>query len=374
MAVFSPPLTQTAEGEEGKFFVWSPAEIEEALGREDATIFGAFFGVSQRGNFEGKNILNIGVKAADFSERQGVPLERLVDIIRRGRETLRLAREEREHPLLDDKALASWNGLMLRAFAEAGAALERQDYLDAASRNASFLLEDMRLEGKLLRSYREGQAKLPGFLEDYSFVADGLLSLYESTFERRWLDAAVELANEMISLFWDEGGACFYDTGRDHEVLVVRPRDVFDNAQPCGGSVASDLLLRLSVVTGNEDYAAKAIAPLRTLAELMGRAPAGTGRWLAALDFYLSPPKEVAVIGPLGDPSTSALLRTVNGRYLANRVLVGADGESDAASSGLPLLEGRGMVNGRPTAYVCENYACQLPVTEAEALAAQLQD
>ena len=363
-----------SEGEEGKFFVWSPAEIEEALGREDATIFGAFFGVSQRGNFEGKNILNIGVKAADFSERQGVPLERLVDIIRRGRETLRLAREEREHPLLDDKALASWNGLMLRAFAEAGAALERQDYLDAASRNASFLLEDMRPEGKLLRSYREGQAKLPGFLEDYSFVADGLLSLYESTFERRWLDAAVELTNEMISLFWDEGGACFYDTGRDHEVLVVRPRDVFDNAQPCGGSVASDLLLRLSVVTGNEDYAAKAIAPLRTLAELMGRAPAGTGRWLAALDFYLSPPKEVAVIGPSDDPATTALLREVNGRYLANRVVVGADGESDAASSGLPLLEGRGMVNGRPTAYVCENYACKLPVTEAEALAAQLQD
>ena len=261
---------------------------------------------------------------------------------------------------------------MLRAFAEAGAALERQDYLEAAAKNAGFLLENLRPEGKLLRSYREGQAKLPGFLEDYSFVGDGLLSLYEATFERRWLDAAMELADEMISLFWDDGGACFYDTGRDHEELVVRPRDVFDNAQPCGGSVASDLLLRLSVVTGNDDYAAKGVAPLRTLAELMGRAPAGTGRWLAALDFYLSTPKEVAVIGPLGHPSTSALLQTVNGRYLANRVIVGADGADAAASSGLPLLEGRGMVDGRPTAYVCENYACQLPVVDAEGLAAQL--
>ena len=361
-----------SEGEEGKFFVWSPEEIEEALGSEDAGLFSTFYGVSQRGNFEGKNILNISVKAADFAERQGVTLERLVDVIRRGKETLRLAREEREHPLLDDKALASWNGLMLRACAEAGAALERQDYLDAAARNAAFLLEVMRPEGTLLRSYREGQAKLHGFLEDYSFVADGLLSLYEATFQQRWLDGAVELADEMISLFWDEGEGCFYDTGRDHEELVIRPRDVFDNAQPCGGSVASDVLLRLSVITGNEDYASKAVAPLRTLAELMGRTPAGTGRWLAALDFYLSTPKEVAVVGPLDDPDTVALLRTVNGRYLANRVIVGADGESAAAASGLPLLEGRGMVDGRPTAYVCENYACQLPVTRAEALAAQL--
>ena len=361
-----------SEGEEGKFFVWSPEEIEEALGSEDAGLFSAFYGVSQRGNFEGKNILNISVKATDFAERQGVTLERLLDVIRRGKETLRLAREEREHPLLDDKALASWNGLMLRAFAEAGAALERQDYLDAAAKNAAFLLEVMRPEGTLLRSYREGQAKLHGFLEDYSFVADGLLSLYEATFQQRWLDGAVELADEMISLFWDEGEGCFYDTGRDHEELVIRPRDVFDNAQPCGGSVASDVLLRLSVITGNEDYASKAVAPLRTLAELMGRAPAGTGRWLAALDFYLSTPKEVAVVGPLDDPDTVALLRTVNGRYLANRVIVGADGESAAATSGLPLLEGRGMVDGRPTAYVCENYACQLPVTSAEALAAQL--
>ena len=176
----------------------------------------------------------------------------------------------------------------------------------------------------------------------------------------------------MISQFWDEPQGCFYDTGRSHEELVVRPRDVFDNAQPCGGSVASDLLLRLSVVTGNEDYAAKAVAPLRSLAELMGRAPAGTGRWLAALDFYLSTPKEVAVIGPSDDPATSSLLREVNSLYIPNRVVVGASGQDLAAASGLPLLEGRGMVDGKPTAYVCENYACQLPVTDTKSLAAQL--
>ncbi len=361
-----------SEGEEGKFFVWSPEEIEAVLGAEEGGLFSTFFGVTPRGNFEGKSILNISVRAADFAERQGVPLDRLIEVIDRGKEALRQAREEREHPLLDDKALASWNGLMLRAFAEAGAALERQDYLDAAARNAEFLLNELRPQGRLHRSYREGQAKLPGFLEDYSFVADGLLALYEATFERRWLDAAVELTDEMISLFWDEGAGAFYDTGRHHEELVIRPRDVYDNAQPCGGSVASDLLLRLSVVTGNEDYSAKAVAPLRTLAELMGRAPAGTGRWLAAMDFYLSAPKEVAVIGPAADPATQALLRVVNGRYFANRVVVGAEGQGTASASGMPLLEGRGMVDGKPTAYVCENYACQLPVTDAGALAAQL--
>ena len=361
-----------SEGEEGKFFVWAPEEIESSLGKEDATLFNAFFGVSQRGNFEGKNILNISVRAADFAERQGVPLEQLVTVIQRGKEALRLTREEREHPLLDDKALASWNGLMLRAFAEAGASLERPDYLDAAARNAEFLLTTMRPQGQLRRSYREGQAKLSGFLEDYSFVADGLIALYEATFERRWLDAAMELADDMISLFWDESAGAFYDTGRDHEELVVRPRDVFDNAQPCGGSVASDMLLRLSVITGNEEYATKAIAPLRTLSELMGRAPGGTGRWLAALDFYLSTPKEVAIIGSPSDSSTSDLLRTVNVRYLANRVIVGAESESAATQSGLPLLEGRGMMDGKPTAYVCENYTCQLPVTDPEALASQL--
>ena len=361
-----------SEGEEGKFFVWTPAELEAILGAEDAGLFGAFFGVSARGNFEGKNILNIPVKASDFARRQGVPLERVVEVVRRGKEALRVAREGREHPLLDDKALASWNGLMLRALAEAGAALERGDYLDAAACNAAFLLERMRPEGRLRRSFREGQAKLPGFLEDYAFVADGLTALYEATFERRWLDAATELADEMISLFWDEGEGCFYDTGREHEELVVRPRDVFDNAQPCGGSVASDVLLRLAVITGKDDYAAKGAAPLRGLAELMGRAPAGTGRWLAALDFYLSAPVEVAVVGPRDAPETAALLREVHGRYLPNRALVGAEGESAAAGSGLPLLEGRGMLGGVPTAYVCEHYVCQLPVTDAGDLGALL--
>ena len=218
-----------------------------------------------------------------------------------------------------------------------------------------------------------GQAKLPGYLEDYSFVADGLLALYEATFDHRWLTESISLADRMIELFWDDEVGGFYDTSAEHDRLVVRPRDVLDNAQPCGGSVASDVLLKLAVITGNEDYRVKAETPLKTLKELMGRAPAGTGHWLAALDFYVSTPKEVVIIGPRDDPATAALLQTVYGGFRPNKVLVGAQDAGDAEKHGLPLLEARGMIDGKPTAYVCQNYACQLPVTTPEELTAQLE-
>ena len=362
-----------SEGEEGKFFVWSPDEIEAVLGAEEAGIFNGFFGVRQGGNFEGETILNITQKASEYAQQHGVDMDRLVDVVQRGKTALWAEREKRIHPLLDDKVLASWNGMMLRSFAEAGAALERQDYVDAAVKNASFLLGAMSPDGKLLRSYREGQAKLPGYLEDYSFVADGLLALYEATFDQRWLTESIGLADRMIELFWDDAVGGFYDTSAEHDQLVVRPRDVLDNAQPCGGSVATDILLKLAVITGNEEYRVKAATPLRTLSELMGRAPAGTGHWLAALDFYVSSPKEVVIIGPSDDPATTALLKTVTGAFRPNKVLVGADDADAAAGYSLPLLEARGMIDGKPTAYVCQNYACQLPVTTPKELAAQLE-
>ena len=362
-----------SEGEEGKFFVWSPDEIEAVLGAEEAGIFNGFFGVRQGGNFEGETILNITQKASEYAQQHGVDMDWLVDVVQRGKTALWAEREKRIHPLLDDKVLASWNGMMLRSFAEAGAALERQDYVDAAVKNANFLLGAMSPDGKLLRSYREGQAKLPGYLEDYSFVADGLLALYEATFDQRWLTESIGLADRMIELFWDDAVGGFYDTSAEHDQLVVRPRDVLDNAQPCGGSVATDILLKLAVITGNEEYRVKAATPLRTLSELMGRAPAGTGHWLAALDFYVSSPKEVVIIGPSDDPATTALLKTVTGAFRPNKVLVGADDADAAAGYSLPLLEARGMIDGKPTAYVCHNYACQLPVTTPEEFAVQLE-
>jgi hypothetical protein len=366
-----------SEGEEGKFFVWSPQEIRDAMGEEDARIFSDFFGVTQGGNFEGANILTRRPDESGFAAKHGMPLDELIALIARGKRKLLAVREQRIHPLRDDKVLAGWNGLMLRSFAEAGAALGRPDYRDAADNNAAFLLDHLKPEGRLLRTWREGEAKLLGYLEDYSGVADGLLALHEATLETRWLTEAITLADQMIDLFWDDGVSAFYDTGKDHETLVIRPRDIFDNAQPSGSSIASDVLLKLAVITGNDNYASRAASTLRPLVQMMGRAPGGTGHWLAVLDFYVSIPREIAIVGPRDDPATRALLDTVFRRYLPNKVVVGSHDTSvdHLRRNGLefPLLEGRNLVAGRPTAYVCQNYACQLPVTEPDALAQQLE-
>ncbi len=367
-----------SEGVEGKFFVWSPDEINSVMGDADGEVFAGYYGVTGAGNFEGKNILNIRQDPEEFAETKGLTADQLGDIINRGSKALLEVREQRIHPMRDDKVLASWNGLMLRSFAEAAAALGRPDYLAVAIKHAEFLAGSMKSGGRLLRTYRDGQAKLLGYLEDYSFVIDGLLALYEATFDLRWLDGAVTLADSMIELFGDEGIGGFYDPGSDHETLVVRPRDVFDNAQPCGGSVASDVLLRLAVFTGNNDYSAKATVPLRSLHQAMSQSPGGTGHWLSALDFYVSPPKEIAVIGPRDDPTTQALLDTVFHRFLPNKVVMGVETPlipaDDNSEADIPLLAGRGMVGGLPSAYVCQNYACQLPVTDPAGLAEQLSE
>ena len=365
-----------SEGVEGKFFVWTPDEIREVLGEADGNMLGGFYGVTDAGNFEGANILNIPQGPEAFALEHDIEEGDLTALIARGKPRLLREREGRIHPFLDDKVIASWNGLMLRAFAEAGAALKRDDYLMAAEANARFLHEAMTVDGNLLRTYREGQAKIPGYLEDYACAADGYLALYEATLEGDWLDRAVALARRMVDLFWDEGVGGFYDTGSEHETLVTRPRDVFDNAQPCGGSVASEVLLKLALITGDEDYNLKASRPLRALSRLMTQAPGGAAYWLGVLDFYVSLPKEIAIIGDLADAEAGALLDAVHVRYLPNKVVVGSAGGGENAENGrayeMPLLAERGMVDGKPTAYVCQNYVCQLPVTDPQALAEQL--
>ena len=365
-----------SEGVEGKFFVWSPEEIRSVLGKEEGNIFSQYYGVTDAGNFEGSNILNIKQRLTDFANQQGMSVNNVASIIHEGKKKLLDVREKRVHPLLDDKVLVSWNGLMLRGFAEAAATFRRVDYTTAAINNANFLLDHMKPEGRLLRTYRAGQAKLLGYLEDYAFAADGLISLYETTFDARWLTEAISLVDSMIELFWDEQVGGFYDTGSDHENLVVRPRDIFDNAQPCGSSVASDILLRLAVITGNDEYAIKGATPMRALNQVMARSPGGVGHWLSALDFYVSVSKEIAIIGPMENQATQSLLDTVFQQYLPNKVVVGAPGSGTGtagdSTADIPLLRQRDMVNGQPTAYVCEHYVCQLPVTDPTALAKQL--
>src|SRR5881296_2575733 len=349
-----------SEGHEGKFFVWTADELREILGEGDAEYAARYWGMDRGANFEGKSILYVA----------GEPdAERIAPI----RAKLYAARERRIHPGLDDKVLASWNGLACRALAEAGRALGRADYVAAAVKNAGFLLEAMRADGRLLRTWKGGRAKLKGYLEDYAMVAAALLDVYEATFERRWLDEARTLSDEMVRLFWDEQLDGFYDTGSDGEQLIVRPRNLFDNAVPCGTSVAVETLLRLSVLTGDARYEATALKALRPMADLMARYASGFGRFLGALDFHLGPVIEIALVAPTAGDGLGALVTEVFGRYLPNRVVTGLISGDKAGAAGIPLLEGREAVGGKATAYVCRNYTCELPVTDRAALARQLE-
>jgi uncharacterized protein YyaL (SSP411 family) len=362
-----------SEGVEGKFFVWSPEEIRAVLGDETlARAALAYWGVDDGPNFEGHSILFVPREPAEVAQTLGVSPDELAARIAGARQTLYAHREKRIHPGLDDKVLASWNGLMLSALAEAASALGRPDYLAAAVRNAELLTSAMVRDGRLLRSWKGGQARITGYLEDHAMVGAGLLALYEATFDRRWLDESRRLAEETLRLFWNTERETFFDTGHDQESLVVRPRNIFDNAVPSGTSVTIEWLLRLAIVTGLERYETIALQALRPMADIMQKYPSGFGRYLSALDFHLGPVAEVALVWPPGGERGAALLaETLFRRYQPNRVVVGAAAGAPGAA-GLPLLTDRGAVDGKPTAYVCRRYVCQLPVTEPDALARQL--
>jgi uncharacterized protein len=360
-----------SEGVEGKFFVWSAEEIAAALDDPEMTRAAlAYWGVDKGPNFEGHSILFVPREPSEVAEHLGLTEARLEELIAAARARLYAVRDKRVHPGLDDKVLASWNGLALAAFAEAGRVLGRADYIAAAVKSARFVVTQMKAGERLLRSWKDGRAKIKGYLEDYAMVGVGLLALYEATFDRRWLDESRRLAEQALVLFWEEGEGIFFDTGTDHEALVVRPRNLFDNAVPCGTSVTIEWLLKLAVLFGDERYEAVAVKALRPMADLMTRYPSGFGRYLSALDFHLGPVAEVALVWPEGADAASLTATAFQG-YRPNRLVVGAPAGSPAAK-GLPLLADRPAVEGKPTAYVCRRYVCQLPVTDPTALAGQL--
>ena len=362
-----------SEGEEGKFFIWSPEEIRAALGDRDADIFCAYYDVSDQGNFEGKTILNVPIGADEVIDRLDIEPEDLEEALQRGKAVLLPIRNARIAPDRDDKILTAWNGLMLRSFAEAAASLQREDYYDAAVNNARFITENLQANGRLLRTWKDGQARLNGYLEDYSFLADGLLAVYELTLDDHWLNEVQRLTDAMLELFWDPNEEIFYDTGTDHETLLVRPRDIFDNATPCGSSVAADVLLRMALLTDNENYRNVAATALRGLGPMLSQYANGMGRWLAALGFHVGQPREIAIVGDINSDAAQDLLDEIHIRYIPNRVLAASEHGDPAGSHPLPLLRNKTLIEGQPTAYVCRNYTCNLPVTTPTALATQLQ-
>jgi uncharacterized protein len=370
---FYSALDADSEGEEGKFYLWNVAEVDELLGPDDSPLFRRYYDVTEAGNFEHRNILHTAHTVDEVAADAGVTTERLRDVVGRGRKVLYDVRAKRVWPGLDDKVLTSWNAMMLHSFAEAARVLEREDWLRIATRSAEFLTSSLRADGRLLRTYKDGRAKIPAFLEDHALLADALIAVYEATWDARWVREARSLADEMIDRFWEEDDGAFYDTANDAEVLVVRPRDLFDNATPSGSSAAVMALLRLAELTGEARYREVAERALAAMADYMARVPLGFGHLLCALDFALATPVEVAIVGDPSSGDTRALLRTVSRAYLPNAVLAFArpDGGGDAATV-IPLLEGRTAQGGRATAYVCERLACKQPVTDPAELAGQL--
>jgi uncharacterized protein YyaL (SSP411 family) len=365
-----------SEGEEGKFFVWRPDEVEAVLGTRDAAVFDDFYDVTPGGNWEGKNILHVVMDASEVAQQYGLSLEEAAAILDGGRAKLFTAREKRVKPGLDDKLLTSWNGLMLAALAEASIVFNHDDFRQAALQNAEFVLSTLRFEDaegriRLRRTYRNGEAKLNGYLEDYAFYADGLLWLYEATFDFRWLEAARVLMETLLALFWDEHEGGFFATSSDHETLIQRLKDWDDNATPSGNSVAVEVLLRLAVLTGEDSYRQHAARVLRKLGPALEKYPYGFARMLSALDFYLASPKEIAILGDPAEAATQALLHTVYASYMPNKVVVLAVNLESAPP--LPLLADRPLLEGKPTAYVCEHFACKAPVNTPEELAEQLR-
>jgi hypothetical protein len=367
-----------SEGVEGKFFLWTVPEVRSILD-DEAILFTEVYGVSSNGNFNeqhlppGQNILSLAAEPGAVARKNGLSLEQLNVILDGARGKLFDVRERRVKPARDEKILAAWNGLMLAAFAEAARdrslGQRAENYRLAAEHNAAFLLREMRTAaGRLLRAWKDGQAKLNGYLEDYACVVEGLLELYQTTFDEKWFAAARELADTMLQHYADPAGG-FFDTSDDHEALVTRPKDLQDNAVPSGNAMAATALLKLAAFTGDDRYARQAEALLGALQPALIQSPLGFAQWLNALDFALSNPKEIAIVGEQGSDGAQALLAVIRTGYRPHQVVALAAPDRPSA---IPLLLDRSAINGRATAYVCVRFACQRPTTDPQTLADQV--
>ncbi len=361
-----------SEGEEGRFYVWTADEFRAALGDADASVAQLVWGISERGNFEERNIPHITRTVEEVAESLGIPVDEARATLERARERLYEVRSQRVWPGRDDKAITSWNALALRALAEAAQALGRDDYYQVAVKSATFLTETMMRDGRLLRSWRLGVAKLDAYLEDYAGLANALISVYELTGDSRYVADAHTLAEAIVTRFWDEEVTGFFDTASDHERLIGRPRELTDNVTPSGTSLACEALLRLSALTGEMRYRELAARALLSLIPLALRSPSGFGRTLCALDDLIGPFYEVALLGAANDARLQALREVVTKQWRPRLVLAVAAPDDAEAKSAVALLTERPQVNGQPSAYVCQGFVCKRPVTDPTALAALL--
>jgi len=347
-----------SEGVEGKFYVWDLEEFKTTAG-PDGELLARFFDVTGHGNWEEHNILNVPRPPDVFCKLENISEDELRTKFEAARPKLYSVREKRIHPSRDEKILTDWNGLALRAFAEAAAYLGREDYRQIAESNAEFIFKTLWDGNRLLHSFKDGRARFNAYLDDYANVADGLLSLYQLSFEEKWLKRAEELTDHIIDKFWDSDNGGFYFTDIGHEALITRTKDYFDNATPSGNSVAADVLVRLGALLGRNDLTDMARRLFESTGALLAQYPSGFGRLLEAIDFYLGPSKEVAVVvSGVSGKDADSFIAAYRKRYLPRTVI--AAGETGTVA----LLRDRAAMGGKSTAYVCENMTCQRPVTD----------
>jgi len=368
-----------SQGKEGLFYLWEKSEINKELGEELGELFCRFYGISPSGNFEdSRNILHIPVDLEIFARQQKLPTKELEARLETARKKLFNIREKRVHPLKDDKILVSWNGLMIAALAKGYQALPDQQYAEAAMKAADFILQKLRKpDGTLFHRYRNGDVAYPGYLDDYAFLVWGLIELYESTFEIRYLKEAIAINNDMIKFFWDEKGGGFYFAGKENETLITRSKHVHDSAVPSGNSVAALNLLRLGRMTGNSDLEMRADQLIKTFSSKVAAYPQAYTQLMVALDFMLGPSREIVVSGNPNHEITREMITIIHQNFLPNKVLLvrpeGKEGEKLSELCSFIQKLAPAPMNKHPKVYVCENYACQMPLNNINELRKSLE-
>lgn len=369
---FYSSLDADSEGEEGKFYVWTPEQIKEVLGETDGNWINELYGVTTTGNFEhGTSALHYKKTPEELARENNLSYEDFNAKLAPLRERLLAKRAERIRPGRDEKVLTSWNSLMISAYVDGYRVTRKSEYLDEAKTTANFILDNLMNDGKLLRTWGQGKAKLAGYLDDYSYFVQALLDLTSVDADGRWFSLAVKLTDHMLAHFWDDENGGLYYTSDDHEELIVRPKNHFDGSVPSGASVALMNLLRLEKLTGEESYRESARTILRSYGEYMVKGPSEFANSLCALDFYLHPIKEIVVVSESGSDN-SEILFPIYEQFDPDKVVLVADLES-LKSQKSPLTEGRTPENGKPTAFVCENFTCKQPIVDGNELRSALK-
>lgn len=355
---------------EGEYFVWTKKELTNIFDNNDLNLICDFFGIKENGNFEGSNVLHLPINEKEFLEKHNIKSSKIETLIQK----LIHERNKRTKPNLDTKILTSWNGLMLGAFAEAGVVLNNNHYTEVANINAKYIINIYKNHGMLLRDNNSKNASR-GFLEDYAYFIDGLLKLHESNLNKEILNNALEITEDMKNLFWDNSSNSLYDTSIYHEKLIKRPKDLYDNAVPSPNSVSAQILMKLSIITNNDEYKNISDQLIKSSINLMNKFPNASGNWLCNLSYLLSTVKEIVVVGNPYDEELVKLKLQIHKTFIPNKIVVGKNYSSTEENySELLLLKNKISLNNKPTIYICQNYQCKLPVNTIEELTKQLID